>query len=236
MLYIQQTDADVYVTLLTHGELSKEELKSLFGAGNVKIDKAILNLLKRGLIWELANDKGDHIYQALSMLQLEEKLERDREIVRHLKKFVMPKIQQPQKLGIVRYEGIEGIQKVYIEVLEEAKKTGETILAFETELDAPPIGKVFLENYIENRIKSGVRAFVIAPDTQADRTYKKNYQGKFTFVKLVPGLEIEANINIVGDLVMSYAIDAQEGVLRRNSSEANTLKSAFMKLWESLPE
>lgn len=233
LLHLRAVSADIYIELLTHGELSKEQLKKLSRKPLMEISKGIEELLERGFIISVNNTSKKKVFQAMSVHQIEQHIEQEKQALQNLKKIVIPQIQQPQKLGIIKYEGLEGIRKVYLEVLEVAKNTGEDILAFESGVDAESIGPVFMENYIRKRIDHKIKAHVITPDMLKDKKYKKEYEGRYTHIKLLPDFHMKANINIVGDLVMSFTLDPPQGTLRRNPDEAQTLKAIFKKLWNT---
>ena len=100
-------------------------------------------------------------------------------------------------------------------------------------IDIENLGASFTDNYIRKRINSKIKAYVITPDTPQDREYKGNFEGNYTFIRLIHDFKIKANINIVGDLVMTFTIDPAQGTLRRNADEAQTLKVIFHKLWDT---
>ena len=234
-LHIQPVSADIYIELLTHGELTLKMLKKMLVLTKKQINDGLEELLQKRYILMVENAKKEKVYQALSMLQLEERIEREQETVKRLKKFIIPQIQPPEKLGILKYEGFEGIRRVYIEILEEAIKTHQTIYAIENKLSNSEIGEIFLNNYFIKRIRNKVKAYVICPYNLEDKKYKEECEGEFTEVKLIKKLEVDANINIVGDLVMVFSPNPPQGTLRRNDAEAITWKSIFMKLWNKIP-
>lgn len=233
LLNIGATATDIYIELLTHGELTADQLDMFMQYTPKEIEPGLEELLERGLVYQVSSASGDAVYQALSILQLEEKMDRERAILGSLKKIILPRLQQPEKLGVIKYEGWEGIRKVYMEILEEAIKTGENIIALESNVDKSDIGKDFLERYINKRITNKVKAFVISPQNETDMIYQKEYQGKYTEVKLLRNFNIDANINIVGNLVMTFSIDNPRGTLRRNLAEANTWRSVFWEIWNN---
>ena len=138
---------------------------------------------------------------------------------------------EARQLGIVKYEGQEGIKQVYLEVLEEAIKTGEDILAFERN-EGFDVEEEFVEKYVGSRVQNKVSAQVICPATKEDEAYKKNHENKYTKIKLIKELDLDANINVVGDLVMTFSTNPEQGTLRRDRSEANTWKTLFRFLWD----
>ena len=72
---------------------------------------------------------------------------------------------------------------------------------------------------------------MITPGTAADTQYKTQHEGAYTQVKTIKDLNIDANVNIVGNLVMTFSINEPKGTLQRDISSANTWKAVFEKLW-----
>jgi hypothetical protein len=135
-------------------------------------------------------------------------------------------------LSVMKYEGIDGIRKAYLEVLEEAKLMGQPIWAIERGKDVDVIGSRFIDDYVSNRVKNGIKANIIISDSPIDRKFKKENEGPFTSIKLIPDFLIEANINVVGNLVMSFSLSPMQGTLKRDIAEANTMRSVFNWLWQ----
>lgn len=140
---------------------------------------------------------------------------------------------QIENLGIIKYQGWDGIKKVYEEILAEAIKTGEDIFAFEKGMEDESLDNTFFIKYTKKRIKKKINAFVMTSDTDFDIKYKKENEGKYTFVKLISNFDIKTNINIVGDLVMTFTTNPEKGTLRRDKNEAETFKYLFQKIWKS---
>lgn len=232
LLHISEKSANVYLELLTHAELTEKQIADFSNLHIESVRMGLQELVEKELVIEVENFEKEIVFQASSVMQLEEKVERETEIVQNLKKFIAPVFQKPKTLEIMKYEGWEGIRKVYLEVLEEAIATNEDIYAFESNLYNSNIGDVFLEKYTERRVKHKVRAKVICPYQDADIKYKEESNEKYTSVKLIKDFKIDANINVVGDLVMAFSTDDPRGTLRRNTAEANTWRGIFRKIWE----
>ena len=89
--------------LLSYGELTKEKIIAFTGLSEAIVFKELNNLLKRGYIQKMKNIKGEDIYYSLSLLHLEEKLNREQEAIKHLRNFVLPKIHgREEKIGILK--------------------------------------------------------------------------------------------------------------------------------------
>lgn len=226
--------ADIYVSILAHGELTRDELHLLLDIPVSEIVISLTQLLAKGLICQTP-EGGEDAFRSEDLANLPVHLRQKLPLMQELETFLPPTLRLARKLGIVKYEGLTGVRKVYLEVLEEAKKCGEPILAFERGLDAASLGTTFIRKYIQRRIDAGIQAYVLSPATSEDRAYQEQFEGKLTHVKLLPEFDIRANINVVGDLVMSFDLEPAQGTLRRDNAEAQTMKCLFRELWKRSP-
>lgn len=233
LLNISETGAKIYVELMTHYMLTVADIRKLTGLTPVKIRAELKKLMATHLVKKMQQSRGVEVFRGITLLQLEEKLERDKAVFQNLKKVILPVLSQPQKLGILKYEGIEGVRKVYLEILEEAIKKGEDILAFESGNDFEVLGEAFIHNYVQKRISSKIKAYIITPATLEDKSFKEDYEGKYTFIKMLPDFKIKANINLVSNMVMTFSLNPLQGTLRMDKDEAATLKQIFWKMWET---
>lgn len=232
LLGISEPGAKIYVELLTHYMLSIADIRNLVEMDSAKIKSELEKLINQNLVKKMKKSRGVAVYRGISLLQLEERLERDKIIFQNLKRIVLPVLDQPKKLGILKYEGIEGVRKVYLEILEEAKKNGEDILAIENGKDFEVLGDAFIHNYVAKRIESKVKAYIITPDSLEDKVFRESYDDNYTSIKLLHDFKIKANINIVNNLVMTFSLNPLQGTLRMDKDEAATLKEIFRKIWE----
>lgn len=232
MLNISLNASKIYLELMTHSQLNAKALKALTGFEVRDINRLLNELDSKGLVQKFDSTEATNLYRPVSLMQLEERLDREKTVLTNLRNFIIPQFEPEEKLGIIKYEGVDGIRKVFIEVLEEAIKSGEDILAFENGLDMEVIGETFINNYIRRRLDAKKMAYVITPDSMQDKEYKDEFEGKFTHIKLIPNFKMKANINIVGNLVMTFSLSPIQGTLRRNKQEAETFKAIFWKMWE----
>ena len=233
LLHVGINAANIYMLLTTNGALPIKAICELLEISNDEVNKSILELEFHNLVFEtIIDDKA--IYEAASIMQLEDKISRDQETINNLRGSIIPSIQSKEKINLVRYEGFEGIRKVYIEILEEAIRTKEPILAFENNEINSKIGTAFFDNYIKKRTQNKVQALVICPKGEADKAYQENFESEFTKIKLIEDFPIGSNVNITGKLVMTFSTNPSQGTLRSNQQEAKTLKAVFHKLWKSV--
>jgi len=231
LLHMNLLSMEVYAALLIHGELSRSQLEALIDKKNEDIGKSIDELLQRNLIVRIGNIQDEEVYEVLSFDLLQEEMDKQKTAVDELKKFVLSQSLKPEKLGVITFEGIEGIRNVYLEVLEEAFQTKQSIFALENNQDNSRIGNEFFDEYVKRRTDSKIKAYILCPYSKADKEYRKKCKGNYTDIRLVRNFPIEANINIVGNLVMSFAMNPPQGTLRRSRAEAQTWKEVFQKLW-----
>lgn len=232
LLGITESGAKIYVELMTHYMLTIADIRNLTGLDTRRIGVELKKLVDGNLVKKMQKSRGVPVFRGLTILQLEEKLERDKTVFQNLKKIILPVLSQPQKLGILKYEGVEGVRKVYLEILEAAIKNNDDILAFESGKDFEVLGEAFIHNYVQKRISSKVKAYIITPDSLADKVFKEEYEGKYTFVKFIPDFKIKANINLVSNLVMTFSLNPLQGTLRMDKDEAASLKEIFWKMWK----
>lgn len=230
LLHLKMLPTEVYISLLIHGELTRDQLKTLMDKKDDEIQESIDRLLERNMILRVGNSE-EEMYEVTSFDLLEEEVEKQREALADLKKFVIYQSLRPEKLGVLTFEGLEGIRNVYLEVLEEALKTKQNIYAIENNRANVRIGNQFFDEYIQRRTEKGIKAYILSPYTIEDKEYQNRFQSSFTKIKLLKNFPINANINIVGNLVMSFSLNPPQGALRRNKAEAQTWKEVFQKLW-----
>ena len=225
MLDLPPAYVEVYIALFVLGSLKEEEISSWLGLTRVECKEALGTLRKRKLVV-----KGLASYRPAPRRERESPTEAEEESLEYIAAF--RRDAEDEDVGVLRYEGYEGIQQVYLEVLDEAIATGDPILGFESGMDAESVGDAFMKQYIQQRLAANVEAFVLSPNEAPDRAYREAHEGELTHVQLVDHLAIDANINVVGNLVMTYTLTPPRGTIRRDRSEAETLKSVFWKLWK----
>ena len=230
LLGISRLAADVYIEVLTHQKVTRPYLQAAFRQRPAAIGRAVGELLDRAMIRRSEDERGE-ILQPTSLLQLEEEAERRQHIVQALQHVILPQLNPPEALAILKYEGWEGVRKVYLEILEEAIKRAEPIYAIEDSRTNAFIGEAFVANYVRRRVQHGIHAYVLCGTRGDDEAYRRDYGGPLTSVKLVPRLTVHANVNVVGSLVMTFASNPPRGTLRYDLAEADTWRSMLRLLW-----
>lgn len=233
LLGLDLVSANIYIELLVHGRLSKTEVVSLISEKDEKVNAGIEMLIEKGFASIITNGENQEVLEVVRIRHLEEKLDRDKTILNNLKNFVVPQIRPPEKLSIMKYEGWQGLRRAYSELLEEAIRLETNIYAFEAnDINNEGLGETFLKNYVESRISKKVHAYVLCPRNAEDEEYKEQFESEFTHIKLVDDFPLEAIVNVVGNLVMTFSNNPPQGTLRRSEAEANTWRAIFDFMWQ----
>ena len=129
----------------------------------------ISSLIRHGFVGKTSAGKRNR-YFAKDPRRLEDKLDEQRVAVRS----ILPELLSvanliDRKPRIRFYEGEEGIKQVYLDTLAYPKKQ---IYAWVTDRVWSTLDRNFIDYYLENRVKKGIPAYVIAPDTKLIHEYK----------------------------------------------------------------
>ena len=225
---ISETALEVYLFVLQHGELPEEKIQVLANMSSQEVQDAIKELSDHQLISQKNNPQ---MFFAKTILQMQAGIEKQQQLVEDIKNFVWPSLQNQDNKRFFQFSGWDAIKQVYMELLQEARKTQLHFIAFENNLVNSKLGKDFVDKYVDLRTKYEITAHVICPKNLEDESYKKNYKNKYTKIKLIKNLDIDENVVIVGNSIMSFSPNTLDGNFHRNSSKANTWRSIFWHLW-----
>jgi len=142
----------------------------------------------------------------------------------------------PQKPKILFYEGVEGIQVIYEDILKVVKP-GEIILGytgFKNVLYYLP--QSFKKEYIKRRVEKKVRIKFITPSSEFKEEYDQSSAQELREIKTVPikNWNFTADVQIYGNKVA--IISPKEnfmGILIESKEIAEMMKMAFELMWKS---
>jgi hypothetical protein len=136
---------------------------------------------------------------------------------------------------VTTYEGVEGLKKIYEDTLKER----QPIDAFLQVSEIEPTMALWLNKYYGvQRTKLGIHARVLlSGDNKLD--YIENSEARLRKVKLVnrPGVTFHHEVNIYADKVAYIAFKKDFpliGILVRHNLIAETMRSAFQLMWDSI--
>lgn len=233
-LGLTDAQAKVYLATLETGEGNLQEISRKSGVKRTSIYNFIDELKAKGLLIETKRNKRK-VYSAIHPEQLIE-VEKTRlsELQRTLPELlaIYNKTQDRPKVSF--YDGIEGIKEVYADMLADKHQ----IIAFE-DLEHMKIAlpKTFYEYFPPERAKRGILFRSILRDTPIARDFIKNNRQLLRQSKLIESGDWKTEINIYGKKVamMSFRAKTPFCVLIEDEAVADTLRSVWENLWESIP-
>lgn len=238
------TQAKLYTLLLELGPSIASMLAKRAGIKRVTVYGALEGLVQKGLVETFAKNNVSY-YQStdpevisnLLDLQLQEEQdfnERAHKKIAELKKLKQKSDKQIIEVkGVIRYyEGREAVETLIKENLSLQHKTqycigmsGYYALKFTGEWN----------QYIQTRVKNGMKVLSIQADTKENKDYKKRDLQELRETHLVPAdmCPDHAELNIIGDRILLYTDEENEalGIKIINRKLANVLKKLFKLAW-----
>ena len=243
------TQAKLYTLLLELGPSIASMLAKRAGIKRVTVYGALEGLVQKGLVETFAKNNVSY-YQStdpevisnLLDIQLQEEQdfnERAHKKIAELKKLKQKSDKQIIEVkGVIRYyEGREAVETLIKENLSLQHKTqycigmsGYYALEFTGEWN----------EYIQTRVKNGMKVLSIQADTKENKDYKKRDQKELRETHLVPAdmCPDHAELNIIGDRILLYTDEENEalGIKIINRKLAHVLKKLFKLAWAHAAE
>ncbi|HMO78179.1 MAG TPA: hypothetical protein PKA42_01010 [Candidatus Paceibacterota bacterium] len=140
-----------------------------------------------------------------------------------------------QKPRVTYYEGIQGIEEVYADMLRDKKE----ITAYEDlqHLKEGLSARLF-EWFPKERVRKDILIRSISRDTVEAREFSKRNIGLLRETKFINSNDLKTDINIYGNKValMDLRGNPQFCVLIENKHLADTMRSLWSQLWSRLEE
>ncbi len=234
-LGLRQPQYKVYEAALILGESSIQDLARRSGVKRSTIYTFIEELKDRGFILETQKNKRK-VYSAVEPSQL---LEMERTRLIELEK-ILPELEavhnkSNKKPRVAYYEGVEGIESVYANMLKEKQE----IFALE---DLSQMKKVlpksFYDHFPQERARRGIPFRSISRDSEIARSFIRDNVKLLRETKFIQSEELRTEINIYGNKValMSFKEHQPFCVLIEDTNIAQTMKVAWIELWNRLGE
>jgi len=233
-LGLTDAQAKVYLATLEIGEGNLQEIARKSGVKRTSIYNFIDELKAKGLLIETKKKKRK-IFSAINPEQLIE-VEKTRlaELERTLPELRAIYNKTRSKPKVSFYEGIEGIKEVYADMLADKHQ----IVAFE-DLEHMKIAlpKAFYEYFPPERARRGILFRSILRDTPIARDFVEHNRQLLRQSKLLDSGDWKTELNIYGKKVamMSFRAKTPFCVLIEDEAIAETLRSVWENLWESIP-
>jgi len=225
---IEAKELDIYKHLLSLKRATVLELARVASEKRSNLYRILESLIGKRLVSEVYEGKH-HYYIAEPPKVLSKYIHEQKQKVDS----ILPELELMEKVALERpkikyYEGKSGIKNLYDELLEERQE----ILAFAwPENLLNKLGKEH-EDFVKRRLKLGISARVIYPDTKVARR-RQTGNREVRFSKHLP--PFNSIYMISGNKVVTFSFKRWiTGVLIENKEMAQGLRAFFDALWAEL--
>jgi sugar-specific transcriptional regulator TrmB len=232
--------ADIYLSLLTHGTQSVGQLTKTTKVQRTYIYKVCQELIIRGLIAQTKKDRGT-TFSPLSpdyLLSYSEEQKSKVQQAQAALEGILPTLKDKfsaieEKPVITYFEGIEGIKKVYMDTI----KVGKDIKAILQTSEVDDNIQTWLDKiYIKERLKLKLRAKVIVSSGKWSERYRSKNDEFFRETILVPGdiFPFKHEVDIYGDKIAFINYKKGEsliGIIVDNKQISKTMEALFDLAW-----
>ena len=223
----------VYLTVLELGQTSIQQIAKKSGIKRTSIYNFLPTLLQNGLLLETIK-KRRKVYSALNPQQL---LERTKSQVSELES-LLPDLAalnnaSLHKPRVTYYEGLEGTEAVYADMLKEKKE----ILAYEDlEHMKAVMREGFFKTWPAERAKRNIGFKSITRDSAVAREFVQHNTKLLRQSKILKTNDLMTEVNIYSDKValMSFRSNPPFCVLIEDKGAATTLRTMWNELWKRL--
>ncbi len=234
-LGIEEKQANVYLACLELGTATIQEVSDKSGIKRTSIYNFLDEMKQNGLVAEIRQD-GKTFLIAEDPNALIQKTKKQFELAQSALPDLMSIYNLPGNKPKVRfYTGIEGIKKVYMDVI---LKSGEKIYGFSDyeKMFEVITDESWLWSFPESRKKKNMTFYSIAKDGVRGRDVKSKDTLQLRETKLVSGVEFDTEINIFGNKVAMMSFRRPyAAVVIEDRAIATTMKSTWQLLWNMLP-
>ena len=225
--------AQVYVAALELGEATMQALARKSGVNRSTIYTFIDDLKARGYILE-THKKKRRVYGAIHPEQLVE-MQKNRvgELQNALPELLAVYNKSGTKPRVTFYEGSQGIEDVYSDMLREKKE----IVAYEDLEDLKgELPKRIFDWFPKERAHRDILIKTISRDVPFAREFSKRNRGLLRETKFITAPMFKTDINIYGDKValMDLQGSSQFAVIIENHNLAETMRTVWQQLWDKL--
>lgn len=235
-LGLSESEINIYVVLLESGPASVQGISRASGINRVTIYSALEHLEKRGLVAE--TKKGARrLFVAERPEELktivEEKGEEIQKIHLDLENLVLPvlkgiNVNQENKPEIRFYEGLEGIYKVYEQMLESHDIIGcgsyDSVMKVSSQKEE--------EKYFHRIKHKKVFYRAILEDTPTNRKFAAIAKGIAHFKFLEEGVKLSADIHAYSDSVALMSYEKVTATVIRDATIAKSIRTLLEFMWE----
>ncbi len=249
-LGLNQNEISVYLLLLREGKQKASELTKRTSLSRGLVYKALQDLEDKQIIIKEDEENAVSEFSAIHPNVLQGLVEQKANTVQNLKQSLVNELGTftsmynlaNNKPGVEFYEGEEGMQKVYDEIIKSTPPN-ENIISFVKVLDQQLNSKTssMLNNYINNRIKKNISVRTMAIRDKFGIALQKKDSTSLRITRLVsankiplslPGGEIFTVNNKL--YFMSFENNVRIAVVISSNGMTQLFLTLFESLWDSL--
>ena len=235
---LSQNEAEVYLASLSLGPTTILKIAKASQIRRTTVYSVIETLKNKGLI---------HIKPVgLKQLYVAEHPERLDNIIENKKRSLeklLPEFTALYNLKggestVKYYEGLGAVKNIYETILEPMKPGDDYLVISDLEKFFDKTDQKYFENFLEKRIKSRVKARLIATDSKRARHMKEFARNMNQEVRILPeGSILSVDTMIVPQKVTIFNLDEPiSAVSLENKAMIEMHKELFEIIWRSLPE
>lgn len=232
---LSEKESKIWLICLELGEATAYEIAKKSNLQRSLVYDILERLIEKGLISLIVKNRKKYfasVNPRYLITSLKEKQEKLQEIIPKLEQLY--KFKEIEKTKAEIFEGKEGIKIVLSDISNSGAKE---FLRYGSSRITWDIIPFFMEKWTKERIKKGIKARYIFPDTKESRNKTKEHREAFKLVKykFIP-VDVESPLAIVTYLDRVVLVSAQKEksfvVMIKNKDLANAQTEYFEKLWK----
>jgi len=235
---LNQSEIKIYKRLLDYGELTPPRLAMLTGLTRQNTYAALKTLVNKQLIEDVTNKKKlryrllhPNKLNDLINEQIDEKVLVQKAVQASLPEITSQYFLSSNKPGITYFEGLEGIKKIFEDIL---KAKPEEVQIFRSVLDEVRLDE-FLPGYLNRQVAAGIKTRIISPKVITSELLFEDKQLN-RVRKYVPEelFKIYTQIEMYNDNVAFMAYKKRlMGFVISSKDVAASLKTVFELVWQA---
>jgi sugar-specific transcriptional regulator TrmB len=235
---LSENEAQVYLTSLSLGPTTILKIAKSSGIRRTTVYSVVEALKTKGLM---------HIKPSgLKQLYVAEHPDRLESIVENKKRSLQKLLPEFTALynlkggeSIVKYyEGLSAVKNIYETILDPMKPNDDYLVISDLEKFFIKTDQKYFEDFLEKRIKSRVKARLIATDSERARYMKQYAKNMNQEVRILPeGSKLSVDTMIVPHKVTIFNMDEPiSAISLENTAMIEMHKELFEIIWRSLPQ
>lgn len=235
---LSENEAEVYLTSLSLGPTTILRIAKSSGIRRTTVYSVIDALKVKGLM-HIKPAGLKQLYVAESPDRLENILEsKKRSLQKLLPEFTALYNLKGTESTVKYYEGLSAVKNVYETILDPMKPGDDYLVISDLEKFFVKTDQKYFEDFLEKRIKSMVKARLIATDSERARYMKKYAKNMNHEVRILPeGSKLSVDTMIVPHKVTIFNMDEPiSAISLENNAMIEMHRELFEIIWHSLPE